>query len=140
LGFCDWIGPAGPEAYPSIQAAFGDNVLHNSEYRQAAQGVHVMPGVRCRSLAGINIPRSQFRLYKNNFGELRAEIHDGQKAYSLKVSSRQLREAFSAGADASAAIAVLPARDMLHLRLGLAHPYARANDVEKCYMMLNGVL
>lgn len=140
-GFVDWIAAGGPDAALSINAAFNGNVRHNSEYRGVLQGVHVMPGTRCPSLAAINIPRGQLRLFEDSYGAPKAEITDNDLNYCVKVTSKSLRDAWDRGG-LDGAIATLPVRGVVHVRLGLAHPYARpnSNDAPKCYMMLNGVL
>jgi len=140
-GFRDWVGVAGPKVAPSISAGFAGNVCHNSEYRGVLQGVHVMPGTRCPSLAAINIARAQVRLFEDSYGALKAEVEDNETNYCVKVTSRRLRDAWDRGG-VDAATATLPVRGVFHVRLGLAHAHARpnANDAPKCFMMLNGVL
>lgn len=134
-GFDDWFAPGGPNASPSIEAAFNRNIQWNSEFRSVYQGVHIAPGLHCPSLVGININRRRLELVEE-FNSLKAAINDGSRTYKLKVSSKTLGDAWSSGGVA-AATAALPRRELLHVRLGLAHPY---EDPPKCYMMLNGVL
>lgn len=140
-GFHEWTGSAGPGVASTIGAGFAGNVCHNGEYRGVLQGVHVMPGTRCPSLAAINIPQTQIRLFEDSYGALKAEVNDNASNYCVKVTSKRIRDAWNGGG-LSAAIATLPARSLLHVRLGLAHPFARPNadDPQKCYMMLNGIL
>lgn len=98
-----------------------------------------MPGTQCPSLGAINIVRAKIRLFEDGYGALKADIGDNETDYCVKVTSRRLRDARDTGG-VNAATGTLPVRGVLHVRLGLAHAYARPNDTLKCYMMLNGIL
>lgn len=134
-GFDGWLAPGGPKASLSIEAAFNENIRWNSEFRSVYQGIHIAPGIHCPSLSGVNINRNLFELVEE-FDSLKAVINDGSKSYKLKVSSKTLRNAWESDGLAGAT-AALPRRELLHVRLGLAHPY---ENPPKCYMMLNGAL
>jgi hypothetical protein len=135
-GFADWTGPTAPPAATTIMEGFSGNVLWNSVWQNVRQGVYVSERKQCASLAAIVVDRPGITL-REDFGKLKAVVSDGQDRYKLAVSSRVLREAWEQGGLA-AAEAVLPARQQLHVRVGLARTYQ--GEPVKCYMMLNGVL
>jgi hypothetical protein len=135
-GFTDWTGSAAPPTSSTIMEGFSGNVLWNSIWQNIRQGVYVSERKQCASLAAIVVDRPRIAL-REDFGKLKAIVSDGQDQYKLAVSSRVLREAWEQGGLA-AAEAVLPARDRLHVRVGLARTYQ--GEPVKCYLMLNGAL
>jgi hypothetical protein len=135
-GFVDWAGPAAPPTSFTIMDGFSGNVLWNSMWRNIRQGVYVSERKQCASLAAVMVDRSRVTL-REDFGKLKAVASDGQDLYKLAVSSRALREAWEQGGLAAAQVA-LPARERLHVRVGLARTYQ--GEPVKCYIMLNGAL
>ena len=99
------------------------------------QGVHTLPGAQCKSLVAVRIPKADL-VFSEVFGKLKGTVNDGVAGYQLTVSSKVLKEAWRSGG-VTAVNNVLPARDELHIRVGLARAY---DDPPKCYAMLNGVL
>jgi hypothetical protein len=135
-GFTDWSGPAAPPTATTIMKGFSENVQWNSVWQNIRQGVYVLEGKQCASLAAIVVDRPRITL-REDFGKLKAVVSDGRDQYKLAVSSRSLREAWERGGLAAAGGA-LPAREQLHVRVGLARTYQ--GEPVKCYMMLNGAL
>jgi len=136
VGFKNWTGAAAPPTSSTIMEGFSGNVLWNSVWDNVRQGVYVLEGKQCASLAAIMVDRPRISL-REDFGKLKAVVSDGQDQYKLTVSSRVLREAWEQGGLA-AAEAALPTRAQLHVRVGLARTYQ--DEPTKCYMMLNGAL
>jgi hypothetical protein len=135
-GFESWTGAAAPPTSSTIMKGFSENVLWNSVWENVRQGVYVLEGKQCPSLGAIMVDRPRIKL-REDFGKLKAVVSDGQDQYKLAVSSRVLREAWEQGGLA-AAEALLPNREQLHVRVGLARTYQ--GEPVKCYMMLNGAL
>jgi hypothetical protein len=100
------------------------------------QGVYVAAGTRSRSLVGIRIDRTRVS-FSEDFGKLKAVLHDGTARYKLAVSSRLLKEAWRQGG-LLAIRGALPDRNHYCVRVGLARPFG--NPPDKCYLMINGVL
>jgi len=71
-------------------------VLWNSVWDNVRQGVYVLEGKQCASLAAITVDRPRISL-REDFGKLKAVVSDGQDQYKLTVSSRVLREAWEQG-------------------------------------------
>jgi hypothetical protein len=108
----------------------------NSEWNQTRQGVYVPAGTQCRSLVAIRVGHTRIS-FVEDLHKLRAVVHDDTARYKLTVSSRLLKEAWRQGG-LLAVRGVLPNRNYYCVRVGLARPFA--NQPEKCYLMVNGVL
>jgi hypothetical protein len=134
--FNEWTGPAAPPTALDIDTGFGCHILFNNEWRGARQGVHVLVGTRCSSLAAIRIQRRRLSFFVE-FDKLRAILHDGTARFRLPVSGRALNEAWRQGG-LPAVRKTLPTRDIFCVRLGLTRPFG--NPPDKCYLMINGVL
>jgi len=134
--FYDWTGPAAPPAATDVDAGFEGHIRHNSEWHGARQGVHVLVGAPCNSLAAIRVQRPRLSFIAQ-FEKLRAILYDGTARFRLPVSSRTLNEAWRQ--DGLPAVRqALPAKAIVCVRLGLTRPFG--NPPDKCYLMINGVL
>jgi hypothetical protein len=133
--FSDWLGDWAPQVAASLNADFNSQLQWNSEWQGVKQGVHALPGVKCSSLVAVRIPRASLS-FSQAFSKLKATLNDGSDSYQFTVSSRTLKEAWSAGG-LEAVNNALPAREEFHVRVGLARPFGAPS---KCYAMLNGVL
>lgn len=133
--FSDWLGTAAPYCAADLNTGFGGHLKWNKVWNGVRQGVHALPRVQCSSLAAVRVAKANLS-FSEVFGKLKATLNDGVDNYQLTVSSRTLKEAWRAGG-LLAVNNVLPARDMFHVRVGLARPY---DNPPKCYAMLNGVL
>lgn len=133
--FSDWLGASAPQVAADLNVGFGGNLKWNSVWNGVRQGVHTLPRVQCSSLVAVRIPKANLS-FSEAFGKLKATLNDGMASYQLTVSSKVLKEAWRNGGLA-AVNGALPARDELHVRVGLARPY---DDPPKCYAMLNGAL
>jgi hypothetical protein len=133
--FSDWLGTSAPGVANDLSEAFGGHLQWDREWKGVKQGVHVQPGLQCNSLVAIRVPKANI-WFAGDSGKLQATVDDGVDKYRLTVSSKVLKEAFRRGGVAAANNA-LPARDRLHVRVGLARPF---RVPPRCYAMLNGVL
>jgi hypothetical protein len=104
-------------------------------WNEVRQGVHTLPRAKCGSLTSVQVARANL-VFSEPFESLKATLNDGSASYQLTVSSKVLKEAWRAGG-LDAVNGALPARDIVHVRVGLARPFG---DPLKCYAMLNGAL
>jgi hypothetical protein len=133
--FSDWLGASAPVVAADLETGFADQLKWNKIWNEVRQGVHTLPRAKCASLTSVQVPRANLVL-SEPFESLKATLNDGAASYQLTVSSKVLKEAWRAGG-LSAVTDALPARDIFHVRVGLARPFG---DPLKCYAMLNGAL
>jgi hypothetical protein len=133
--FSDWVGQSAPQVVTGLENGFEGHLRWNKVWNGVRQGVHTLPGARCRSLVAVRIPTANLG-FSEVFGKLKAVLNDGYAGFQLTVSSRVLKEAWRTGGLAAISNA-LPARQEVHVRIGLARPFG---DPQKCYAMLNGAL
>jgi hypothetical protein len=133
--FSDWLGPSAPVVAQDLEAGFADQLKWNKIWNEVRQGVHTLPRSKCASLTSVQVPKVDL-VFSQPFESLKVTLNDGSATYQLTVSSKVLKEAWRAGG-LVAVNNVLPARDILHVRVGLARPFG---DPLKCYAMLNGAL
>jgi hypothetical protein len=134
--FLDWLGPEAPPLETDLEASFGGHLQWNREWNQTRQGVYVPAGTEWRSLVAISVSYARIS-FLEDFGKLKAVVHDDTGRYQLTVSSRLLKEAWREGGLLTIRGA-LPNQNQYCLRVGLARPFA--NQPDKCYLMVNGVL
>ena len=118
-----------------LKSGFGGFLQSNKTWNGVKQGVHTPPSVQCSSLVAVRVPKPNL-VFTESFGKLKATLNDGFDSYQLTVSSKALKEAWRNGGLVGVTNA-LPARNELHVRVGLARPF---DNPPKCYAMLNGVL
>jgi hypothetical protein len=133
--FTDWLGPSAPQVAADLKSGFGGFLQSNKTWNGVKQGVHTPPSVQCSSLVAVRVPKPNL-VFTESFGKLKATLNDGFDSYQLTVSSKALKEAWRNGGLVGVTNA-LPARNELHVRVGLARPF---DNPPKCYAMLNGVL
>ena len=134
--FSKWLGAEAPPVSSSLGAGFDGHLRWNSEWSQTRQGVYVPAGTECRSLIAIRVGHTRIS-FLEDFDKLKAVVHDETGRYKLTVSSRLLKEAWRQGG-LLAVRGALPNRNDYCVRVGLARPFA--NQPDKCYLMVNGVL
>jgi hypothetical protein len=132
----DWVGPDAPKVSANLEEAFGGNLHWNSTFRDVHQGVYVETGTKCDSLAAVNIKASELS-FVEPFDKLKAVLNDGTESYQLPVSSHIFKEAWRNGGLSEATL-LLPKRQILHVRVGLARDFE--GQPNKCYLMINGIL
>ena len=130
-----WFGPSAPPCCDTLMGAFEGRLEHLWTARGRRHGVHLKAGTRTRSLWAVRVPCTGLHLVEGR-DKLRALLDDCHERYELAVSSRALKEAWRAGG-LDAARRTLPREGFLHVRVGVARPYADAPD--KCYVMVNGI-
>jgi hypothetical protein len=133
--FSDWLGESAPHVALDLEAGFAKLLKWNKVWGGVRQGVHTLPRAQCSSLVSVQVPKANVT-FSEVFGKLKATVNDGAASYQLTVSSKELKEAWRSGGLAAVNNAI-PARDRLHIRVGLARPF---DDPPKCYAMLNGAL
>lgn len=135
-----WFGENAPYAAHTIQEAFDNNVENNSHYQGSLQGLYIPANTKCSSLSAINIDRQNIDFFSNSYkgqpAKLKAKIYDGDKNYTLSVSSSMLKEVFDSDGIKGVNKITIP-DGQVHVRLGLARPFNDAAD--KCNLMINGV-
>ena len=131
-----WVGSGAPRASGSLESGFGGNLQWNSTFRDVRQGVYVATGTKCDSLTAVNIDSANLS-FVEPFDRLKAVLNDGAASYQLPVSSHIFKEAWRKGG-IRGATSLLPKRDVLHVRVGLARDFA--GQPNRCYLMVNGIL
>jgi hypothetical protein len=132
----NWVGSGAPRVSASLGEGFDRNLQWNSTFRGVHQGVYVATGTYCDSLAAVNIESANLS-FVQPFDKLKAVLNDGTASYQLPVSSHIFKEAWRQGG-VSKATSLLPKRDVLHVRVGLARDFE--DQPNKCYLMVNGIL
>jgi len=132
----DWFGPDAPPAATTLSAAFGARLCHTHVWHGHRRGAFVPTGARVSSLQGVRMASRDLSFMEID-DRLRALLRDAEARYELPVVSRALREVWRAEGVA-AVRRMLPVDTALHARIGLAR--GRAEQADKCYAMLNGVL
>lgn len=131
----NWFGAAVPTTFPTISAAFGGHVAHNSIWNGNRQGIHIPVGTVVGSLGAVSLPRTAIT-FEEDFGKLKAILDDGSASYKLAVSSHAIKLAWRQGG-LNAVQNALPASNVFHIHLGLARAFG--DPPTKCYMMVNGI-
>lgn len=136
--FSDWLGASAPEVAANLEAGFSGHLKWNKDWNGVKQGVHILPRVQCSSLVAVRVPKANLS-FEVAFNKLKATLDDGTKSITSQCrasASKALKEAWR-NAGLVAVDNALPMRGEIHVRVGLARPFA---DPPKCYAMLNGVL
>ncbi|MDC7683788.1 hypothetical protein PQU92_10905 [Asticcacaulis sp. BYS171W] len=129
----DWSVNA-PPAASTLAQAFAHHSKISSVWHGEAHAF-VPHDHQAPSLSGLAITPTHLTFYEES-ERLKARLDDGERVYSLPVSSHALREVWrNRGVDAINTL--WPNAPRLHLRLGLARAFKDHPD--KCFVMLNGV-
>jgi hypothetical protein len=132
----NWTGSGAPGVSRSLDEGFAGNIRWNSTFRDVYQGVYVATGTKCDSLGAVNVGNANLSFIEH-FDRLKAVLNDGTARYQLPVSSHLFKDAWRKGGLAGAT-SLLPKRDILHVRVGLARDFE--GQPNKCYLMINGIL
>jgi hypothetical protein len=121
-------------AVASPQAVFAD-YLHFEGTK-----AFVQPGADCGSLCGVEIPRTDLHFHVDTYGQprLRASFALSGHRLDLSIAAKDLKQAFQKE-ELSAAEALMAHTKRLHLRLGLARPFAFDGRAPFCYLQINGI-
>ncbi|MEA2920191.1 MAG: hypothetical protein QOF07_154 [Bradyrhizobium sp.] len=135
-GSPDWLGAGAPGVSTSISEAFNNSLKWNKVFGGVHQGVYVLKGTQCSSLAAVNVGKARIS-FVQPFGKLLGILDDGKAKYQLSVSSHIYKRAWREGGVAKAT-AMLPNRSTFHVRVGLARDFE--GQPNRCYLMINGIL
>ena len=134
--FTDWLGARAPVAAVDLATGFSGNLKWNSVWDGVRQGVHTLPSVKASSLIAVRIPKANI-VFEESFKKLKATLDDGSNKYLLSVSSKVLKEAWRDGGLA-AVDNILPRRNEVHVRIGLARPRAGSDCLNRFSASLSG--
>jgi hypothetical protein len=118
----------------SPQAVFGPCLEFSG------QKAHVLPGSDCGSLACMELPCVKFRLHVNRYKKpkLQAMFSLFGKQLDLSVAAKDFKKTFENDGLQATESLIAGARG-LHLRLGLARPFAPGGGKPLCYLQINGI-
>ncbi len=135
----NWLAASAPPSHATVSAAFGGHLIHTGVWDGARKGVHIAEATRICSLSAVAVSVDQVELFEDNYQgkrRLRAYLSDGDACYNLPIVASHLREAYRSGG-VSGAEQALPARGLVHVRLGLARAWP--GQPGKCSLMINGI-
>jgi hypothetical protein len=130
-----WFGPGAPPVVKTLAEAFENNIDWNDVWKGIRKAPYVPTGVNTRSLSAVQAMSDKLH-FLEDFGKLKATLHDGAATYKMAVSCRALREIWRSGG-VPAVQKKIPAGTKLHIRVGLARAWE--DEPDKCYVMINGI-